>query len=246
MDINLTSAEDKRRYWLAEDVYWGDVGDGLIFLDLRGNRFTAIEKREAIAVSQLVHGWPGSTLPSGLTSNLKDGRVLAEHLTARGLLTNCMPHSPMANETLVVTEALSRVDVHTARPSISLEVWREFTLAFLRSYLLYSVFSLRATVSYLRQRRATRSGWLEVNEDRLVGSMAQFSRLRPFYYTSIDRCLLDSLTLSEFLRRQGIDSTFVLGVKTRPFESHCWIQCGGTVVNDTYENVASFVPLLGV
>jgi len=45
-------------------------------------------------------------------------------------------------------------------------------------------------------------------------------------------CLISSLFLKNYLNVKEIKSTLVVGVKTRPFFSHAWIEVDGEIVND--------------
>ena len=57
------------------------------------------------------------------------------------------------------------------------------------------------------------------------------------------RCLPASLVTSLFLRRRGIASEIVFGVRTHPFAAHCWVEVGGVVVGDVLERVAAYTPI---
>jgi hypothetical protein len=43
-----------------------------------------------------------------------------------------------------------------------------------------------------------------------------------------------------------VPCTFVIGVATRPFVAHAWVQIAGSVLNDTVEHVQDFAPILSV
>ncbi len=57
------------------------------------------------------------------------------------------------------------------------------------------------------------------------------------------RCLPASLVTSLFLRRRGIASEIVFGVRTHPFAAHCWVEVDGVVVGDVLERVAAYTPI---
>lgn len=80
----------------------------------------------------------------------------------------------------------------------------------------------------------------------LVNLAAEFRVLRPWLYTARDRCLLDSLVLASYLHRLGVDPTFVIGVRTKPFAAHAWVQVGNYVVDDSPENVSGYTPILAI
>jgi len=56
--------------------------------------------------------------------------------------------------------------------------------------------------------------------------------LRPLPVDS--RCLVTALVLTRLLARRGIDSSFVLGVRSRPrFAAHAWVERGGVALLPT-------------
>lgn len=80
----------------------------------------------------------------------------------------------------------------------------------------------------------------------LMSFVGEFRVLRPWLYTARDRCLFDSLVLASYLHKLGFDPTFVIGVRTKPFSAHAWVQVGNYVVDDSPETVASFPPILAI
>ena len=56
--------------------------------------------------------------------------------------------------------------------------------------------------------------------------------LRPLPVDS--RCLVTAVVLTRMLARRGIDSSFVLGVRSRPgFAAHAWVERGGVALLPT-------------
>jgi hypothetical protein len=58
------------------------------------------------------------------------------------------------------------------------------------------------------------------------------------------RCLSTSIALRRRLQRSGHRAALVFGVRLFPFEAHCWLQRGVTVLNDHHEFVGQFTPVL--
>jgi hypothetical protein len=73
-----------------------------------------------------------------------------------------------------------------------------------------------------------------------------FRRIKPFFFSSKDQCLLHSLVLIEFLAHWRIFPTWVVGLTTDPFLAHSWVQHGEYVVDSTPAEVAHFTPILTV
>lgn len=72
---------------------------------------------------------------------------------------------------------------------------------------------------------------------------ARFDQARSF--TPIARnCLLDSLALDRWLARHGLGATLVFGISAHPFAAHCWLQTPDLLLNDSYDHVSRFTPIL--
>lgn len=82
--------------------------------------------------------------------------------------------------------------------------------------------------------------------DALQREVSAYMHMRPFVLTARDRCLHDSLTLIRFLAARALFPNWVIGVRTRPFAAHSWVQSGNMVLNDLHENVRAFHPILVV
>jgi hypothetical protein len=59
-----------------------------------------------------------------------------------------------------------------------------------------------------------------------------------------DKCLAWSLALTRLCRRHGEQVVCVIGVSGRPFQAHSWVQSEDELINDRYDHVRNFVPIL--
>ncbi|NML08058.1 lasso peptide biosynthesis B2 protein [Sphingomonas sp. G-3-2-10] len=59
-------------------------------------------------------------------------------------------------------------------------------------------------------------------------------------------CLLDSLALDHWLASRGIGSQLVFGIAPEPFAAHCWLQTRHSILNDSYDHVSGFTPILAL
>lgn len=95
-----------------------------------------------------------------------------------------------------------------------------------------------------RQQKASRTA--DVRDrcvpDGLTDAAIAFRQVRPFVPIR-PCCLLDSLSLVEFLARRGLFATVVFGVIGDPFSAHCWVQVRDLVLNDTVGNVSAHTPI---
>jgi hypothetical protein len=73
-----------------------------------------------------------------------------------------------------------------------------------------------------------------------------YYHLRVWTFTHRQRCLLDSLTLLEFLSAYGLHPLLVFAVRFRPFAAHAWLQHEDLVLNGTPTFVRAYTPILVV
>ena len=59
-------------------------------------------------------------------------------------------------------------------------------------------------------------------------------------------CLFRSYLLLRFLQRGGDDARWVIGVRTWPFEAHCWLQIDDVALDERCERLVRFQPLLAI
>ena len=94
-----------------------------------------------------------------------------------------------------------------------------------------------------RERRASLGG--EAFSDALIERVGAFGQLLPWApFPGV--CLYRSFMLLAFLRRAGLDATWMFGVRTWPFEAHCWLQVGDVVLDDLAERIRPYTPILAV
>jgi hypothetical protein len=80
---------------------------------------------------------------------------------------------------------------------------------------------------------------------RLFSEVHAFHRWIPYAPVS-GKCLLRSFMLLRHLRRRGLDAMWVFGVRTWPFHAHCWLQIEDVVLDDQFDRVRGFAPILVV
>lgn len=102
-----------------------------------------------------------------------------------------------------------------------------------------TVIRLRGPVARYRSRS---HGQRRTDHTQVGMLVAIFDTLRPFV-PKLGRCLPHSLYLRDFLDLHGIATKLVFGVRTHPFEAHCWVEHDGCILNDTADHVAWFTPI---
>ena len=115
--------------------------------------------------------------------------------------------------------------------------------------------TLKTNLDEASAYRDRKTGALEVAaptalEENLLQANWQFARARR--YVPIEpTCLLDSLSLLQFLSRRGLSvvataagfTIDVFGVTSEPFAAHCWVQAGDIVLNETLSDANAHTPI---
>lgn len=132
-----------------------------------------------------------------------------------------------------------------SKPTTSLNHLGRLATAVCRVKLLLRTRSMHRVVQRAQQRKARC-----MNSQTDLETIRELTRihraLRPFFYSVKDKCLLDSLVLSEFLASYNAFPTWVIGVRAMPFAAHSWVQLGRYVLNGPPDFVRAFVPILAV
>jgi hypothetical protein len=250
------------QYALARHVFVCMQGEHVVFLDVRKDRYFALESARTAGLGEFVPGWP---VPILLTQEhaqcvgAPSARVAAESFD-RGTLSAVIS---LLLEKEILTSAVNGKAVTLAEsaplrgeisgeslddsPRIGVVRLPRFVAASIRARLLlkYRTFeSVIARVSERIQRSAPEEATLD--EARIHELIAAFATVRPFFFAAKDACLFDALALSEFLAGYRVFPRWVFGVQARPFAAHCWLQLGGLVLNDTVDHVRRYTPIMVV
>jgi hypothetical protein len=234
------------RLHLGSHVRACRIDDQVILLDLLRNKYLGIGGDQAQSLVRQVGGWPdnGDTEAGGPVSAT---HALTTQLLSQGLLTNKESSRPKA---VVLGDAAYSLEQGDQTMGRTIGAARFFR--FLRSVAVTSLWlrfcSLQVIAASVarRQERLRSSPSESLAFQRLRDGSAAFDRLRPFVFTAHEKCLQDSLALVTFLASEGSRAHWVIGVKTRPFGAHSWVQSGETVLNDVHENVRRYRPILVV
>jgi hypothetical protein len=238
-----------QEYFLASDVYGCEIDDGAILLELTAHKYFAIGSPYVHALRHAVPDWPraaGRNDNDCLDRN-GDAERLLEELTQKGFLTRSgarkksgvLSVTPAENSFAMANR--SELDY----PIGPLDAIR-FAMAFLRATRDLRLGRLKLIVNRFDARRA--SGFAATDTDIQLERVEQlvkiFLRLRPWVYSAKSACLLDSIALMEFLAYYRVTPALVIGVNTKPFAAHAWVQMGSTVLNDTPEHVHEYTPIM--
>lgn len=119
--------------------------------------------------------------------------------------------------------------------------------AFLSTTLTMRLFGPGTAIRRFRQiKRRQPPSDPEHSQQRLEDAMNAFRQLRPWLYTANNHCLLDSLVAAHYLLRVHCEPRLIVGVRTRPFRAHAWVQSGDIAVDDIVERIQLFTPIMTI
>ena len=251
-DRGNTSVDDgEAPYLLAPHVHLCVCGRYVVLMDLRRDRYVAAQPPHLLA--GWVSGWPGAEAPAECASGAgREGSrgsrapALLSKLLAQGMLVegagagrSAAPLSlPVAQRTLLEFD-------FDRPPAVRAADLRRFALAWAWARSSLAIRPIHSIVSGVRTRKAHQSQAAHGSDpQRERALLMTFVHLRPLFYTVRRACLLDSLTLVHFLAASGVYPEWVFGVRTAPFDAHCWVQRGEVMFNDTPDRVRQYSPIL--
>lgn len=223
---------------LADHVRSCVVDDQVVLLDLHRSRYLGLSSRQWELLCERLR----TPSASGKAGD-QDDTIFAPLLRNRILTT-----APTLRQPVLHTLAMPSTSFDADSQSQDLRVdpgqLRSFVAATARAALWLRFRSLHAISLALESRRREGvRGDAATQAARLHRATATFDRLRPLLFTSKEKCLYDSLALVLFLASQGVAARWVIGVATRPFRAHAWVQDGCEVLNDLHENVSRYRPI---
>jgi hypothetical protein len=234
-------------YLLAPHVYSCVSGQHVVLMDLERDKYVAVVPAHRLAA--WVRGWPISPVQAAAAPESPEGGAdaLVAQMLAHGMLVSDPHVGKPAVPISVARAARSLVEFDLdARPRTGAGLLWRFGRSCAQAQLSLKLRPIQSIVEAVRDRKTRRlaRGCPEADPVRLRALVAAFTRLRPLFYTLRAACLLDSLTLVHFLGVDGIHPDWVFGVKTEPFDAHCWVQQGEVVLNDVPDRVRQYSPIL--
>lgn len=234
-----------RSYFLAQHSYVCAIHNDVIVLDLRSDQYLGFDRKTFDRLGQQIQGWPSPSVANDVELDADDLAVLKELVDA-GIVTENGAIGKEAVPLSVPQPSHSLLERFGVEPPV---VRAADVVSFVRAVV--------TTKQQLRRRplqnvlECTTKLKLERSASgRECQSAAELSRvfntLRPIFFASRDKCLLESLALLRFLLSNRSAALMVFGVRTAPFGAHCWVQSDDCVLNDTLDHVLRYVPIMAI
>lgn len=212
-------------YALRSGLSFCIVDGHVIFLDLPADRYFQLTRE---AEDAFVHLYTSPAENPSDLAKVQLSRVLVSAPDINRLLGPVVP---------VPTGRSIAMDWEKPAPALALRALvAQFAMERIlkRRGLAGAVDHLRRQKDRLRAGARTGSTF-----ERWIEGFEQAKLLR----SPVNRCLSRSMAMASCLFRAGFAVQLVMGVRLRPFAAHCWVQDGGSLLNDTPEEVATFTPV---
>ncbi len=235
-----TSPTSPIRYRLADHVRACLVDGQVVLLDLQRGKYLGIGGPQLPGLAQAIVDWPQGSDALLISGPASTPASSVKALLNQGMLADAMDAVVQRRP---CEEPLESLNAEMLQPPYR---WR---------HLAGLCWSAATTSRWLRRRSLAdivrlvtrlRRDARHPDAPELLDAVASYTRLRPLVFSAHDRCLHDSLCLVRFLAMEKIAADWVIGVRTRPFAAHSWVQRGSLVLNDLHENVRAYEPILVV
>jgi len=196
-------------------------------LDIARDRYSAVPEEAAGPIVAWLNSSDGSAAPHSLITLLqvaRGGEPINEPLSNEQSTRVAVPGALSTREWAGGTTLMTVL-------SVTFAVWS--TWIDLRTRHLHQILRSRTR----RRERGRQLGEMLLGDRaRAFANARRWCAIRP-------NCLLDSLAFDRWLGCPR-DICLVFGVVGQPFEAHCWVQSDATVLNDSYDRVSRFEPVL--
>lgn len=226
-------------FTLAQHAFVCRCDREVVILDVRRDRYLAVDAIRHAGLAALVQDWPACNDDSGSVDAMPT-LSLAQSLMSLGVLTQ----APQAGKSASPLRAvLARYECNQASHARA-RTFFEVLTATVTASLILRWLPFEQVVARVSRRHKHPHAPSSTGE--LCDLVGQFQYAHSWLFSSDRRCLHESLALLEFLARHRHYPRWIFGVHTAPFAAHCWLQHDDVVINDSLENVAQFTPIMMV
>ena len=234
----------QQNYRLADHVRACHVDGQVILLDLWRDRYIGVGGALLPALSSRIADWPLKESASENQSGETQVDSWIASMSMQEILTPAVEAPPRR---VGLAEPQQSLFACQQPPWDGMQWQRILNVAratFIAGHWLKRHRLAEIAVRVERLRAAGPSDPTCDGSERLHSAVSWYLKTRPFVMTSHDECLRDSLTMLRFLAAEKLYPQWVIGVRTRPFAAHSWLQAGSLVLNDLHETVRGYTPIL--
>ncbi|PIB92434.1 hypothetical protein CSW62_13195 [Caulobacter sp. FWC2] len=221
MNVSETG-ETAMALWLAPQVHAVRIASDIVFLDIASDAYLCLAD-----AAQYLRLGPGGRIeadPPQAATDLLEAGLLA----SQGAGTRHIAPAPVVRGLEPAKAALSAGAVGAAIAANARAAHAIRHLSFVEILALAGTLSEEVLVG---------------PSAALIEDCSRFARMAPWLPRE-GLCLMRSLQQRLYLARRGLSAAWIFGVRTWPFEAHCWLQAGDVVLDDTPEHAGSYTPIL--
>lgn len=221
-------------YRLRDDVSFCRIDDHLVFLDLQEDRYFRLAEPTENALISYMSGC--GRVEAGLYS-----------LIDTGLLIEGQPPGGRIQATFLDGPARSALEEEVPAGRLCSAIYLEVLGTVFSTRWRLKRKKLKQVIDQATARQHNRADSFAIPtsgtlESDLLHAVGLFRRARQHVPIGTS-CLLDSLSLLQFLARRGLPGRLVFGVTLEPFSAHCWIQVGNLALNETVGEASAHTPI---
>jgi hypothetical protein len=189
---------------------------------------------------------PGSASYDTAGREASSETELLHMLRTKGFLATTAPHRPYLSDTPRPATACMPNWNLCAPKGLTMIVLLQVFWAYARTLISLRSGRMQALLRSLSAAAVRKPRDDPPSSRALQTLVTLFLKIRVWFYTAKDACLLDSFVLASVLRWHNVDAKLHIGVTLMPFSAHAWVQVGSCVVDDTVEHICEFTPILVV
>jgi len=244
-DCDIARSDAGAPLSLSAHTYFCQTDSFCVFLDLEQDRYISVRRDELERLAPHLYGWSQSvSLAKRATPD--EFEDLAKPLVDSNLLARnaALPKPVRGPEVAHARRELSQVGRRTW-PLLNIRGSVRVLRASSDANRALKRDRLDRTIARVRDRKQHGYPGRRHAADHIRSRSIHFSEVRGYFPRSY-LCLFDSLALVNYLASYRIFPDWVFGVRTDPFEAHCWVQHEDIVLNDTLDRINTFTPIMVV
>ncbi len=211
---------------LRENVFMAKADGLLIFLDLGGDRYFALNSGLSSRLHAAIEA-NGEGADEDIVRRLRDAGAIAEPQAGGRLFAPTQTQAP-------------RRELESGAAGWAGALWGA-ACRWAAERALHR--QPLAEIVWRRGQERLRAIGRGADDHELIHAACAFAAARGLRGAR-EACLKEALALLYYLGRGGGAADWVFAVKGAPFAAHCWIQLGDLVLNDSLENVSAYTPIM--
>lgn len=211
------------QYGLGSGIHFAHAGGRFIFLDSTRNRYFCLAPKAEAEFERFVEGW----IPD------QGASIVQAHIVVPSEKSFIVPELPPIPTSSLLDGPLKARAVDVAALVVRYTYMKLQIAAFPESTIAKMVPEVNHAAQIFEDWPILQS---------TAGAYEAASKITAVH----DQCLAWGLTLRKFLRNRSQPVSCIVGVSTRPFRAHCWVQTRNALVNDRYDYVRNFTPILSL